>query len=217
MVLRNVEHCLWQGEKFVDGLDISLLMGQIQHLNIGDNYHYLGILEADVIYHDKMKTHLIVEYKRRVSKILSSHLHSGNVITAINSCAVPLLRYSASLVQWSEAERYKLDVTTRKLMTLHHAFNVNSDVDRLYVQRSHGGRGLLSVADTIQRECNSLGHYLAQSSEPLLQLISNQSWFSREDPKKCKSLIKDKHMAAWMGKALHGHFCKDVLPLVDLK
>jgi len=76
---------------------------------------------------------------------------------------------------------------------------------------------LLSVADTIQRECTSLGHYLALSSEPLLQLISNQSWFSREDPKKCKSLIEDKHMAAWMGKALHGHFCKDVLPLVDLK
>ena len=143
--------------KIVDGLDISLLTGQIQHLYIGDNYHYLGILEADVIYHDKMKTHLIVEYKRRVRKILSSHLHSRNVITAIISCAVPLLHYSAGLVQWSEVERYKLDVTTRKLMSLHHAFNVNSDVDRLYVQRSHGGRGLLSLADTIQRECNSLG------------------------------------------------------------
>ena len=79
------------------------------------------------------------------------------------------------------------------------------------------GRGLMSVADSIHRECNNLGNYLAQSSESLLQLISNQSWFSREDPKVCKSLIEDTHLAAWMEKALHGHFCKDVLPLVDLK
>ena len=135
-----------------------------------------------------------------------------SVTTAINSCAVPLLRYSAGLVQWTQAELYKVDVTTRKLMSLHHAFNMNSDVDRLYVRRSRGGRGLMSVADFIHRECNSLGHYLAQSSESFLQLISNQRWFSREDTKVCKSLIEDKHLAAWMEKALHGHLCKDVFP-----
>jgi len=38
-----------------------------------------------------------------------------------------------------------------------------------------------------------------------------------KEPKVCKSLIHDKHMAAWMRKSLHGHFCRDVLPLVDLK
>ena len=88
-----------------------------------------------MMYHEKIKIHLIAEYKRRVCKILSSHLYSGNVITAINSCAVPLLRYSAGLVWWTQAELYKVDVTTRKLMSLHHAFNVNSNVDRLYVRR----------------------------------------------------------------------------------
>ena len=42
------------------------------------------------------------------------------------------------------------------------------DVNRLYVQRSPAGRGLLSIADTVQREFNSLGYYL----KPLLHLIS---------------------------------------------
>jgi len=192
--------------KFVDGLDISLLTGQIKHLDVGESYRYLGILEAEVVYHDTMKKHIVAKYKRRVRKILSSYLNSGNAIVAINSCAVPILRYSAGLVDWTQAELYKLDVTTRKLFSLHKAFNINSDVDRLYVHRLLGGRGLLSIADTVQRECNSLGYYLTQSSEPILHLISEHGWFSSEEPKVCKSLIQDGHMSAWMGKALHGRF-----------
>ena len=69
----------------------------------------------------------------------------------------------------------------------------------------------------LYREHNSLVYYLAQSSELILQLISDLGWFAREEPKVCKSLIQDKHMAVWMGKALYGHFCRDFLPLVDLK
>ena len=94
------------------------------------------------MHHDTMKKHIVAEHKRRVCKILSSYLNSGNAIMAINSCAVPILRYSAGLVEWTQAELCKLDVTTRKLLSLHKAFNINSDVDRLYVPRSLGGRGL---------------------------------------------------------------------------
>jgi len=64
-------------------------------------------------------------------------------------------------------------------LSLHRAFNINSDVDRLYVHRSLGGRGLLSIADTVQRERNNLGYYLTQS----LHLISEHGWFSSEEPK----------------------------------
>jgi len=62
--------------------------------------------------------------------------------------------------------------------------------------------GVNTVADTVHMECNSLGYYFVQSSESLLLLISKQSWFSREDPKVHKSLIEDRYLAAWMGKAL---------------
>jgi len=105
----------------------------------------------------------------------------------------------------------------QEALSLYRAFNINSDVDRLYVQRSLGSRGLLSIVDTVQTERNSLGYYLTQSSEPILHLISEHGWFSSEEPKVCKSLIQNGHMSSWMGKALHGHFFRDVLPLVDLK
>ena len=106
-----------------------MLSGQIQHLDAGESYCYLGILEAEVVYYDTMKKHIVAEYKRRIRKILSSHLNGCNAIVAINSCAVPILQHSAGLVEWTQADLYKLDVTTRKLMSLHLAFNMNSDVD----------------------------------------------------------------------------------------
>jgi len=107
---------------------------------------------------------------------------------------------------------YKLDVQTRKLLTLHRAFNRNSDIDRLYVHRTLGGRGLLSVSDAIRKECNSLGYYLSKSAEPLLQQVSSQNWFSAEEPQFLKAHIDDCHLSAWLEKALHGQFCSEVLP-----
>ena len=44
----------------------------------------------------------------------------------------------------SQAQIHKLDAQTRKLSTLYQAFIRNSDIDRLYVPRTLGDRGLLS-------------------------------------------------------------------------
>ena len=80
-----------------------------------------------------MKQHLSREYRRWVRKILSTQLYGNHTIQAVNSFAVPLLRYSAGLIHWTKEELYQLDVGTRKLMCLHHVFSMNSDIDRLYV------------------------------------------------------------------------------------
>ena len=56
-----------------------------------------GVLEADGIMHDEVKRSMKKEYNRRVKKTLSSKLNAGNVINAINSWAVSLLRYSGVL------------------------------------------------------------------------------------------------------------------------
>ena len=69
---------------------------------------------------------------------------------------VPLLCYSAGLIKCTLQELQQLDVKTTKLLSLYHASSVNGDVDRLYVPCFMGGRSLLSVADVIAYECNSL-------------------------------------------------------------
>ena len=50
-------------------------------------------------------------------------------------------------------------------MTMYGALNLKSDVDRLYVKRKKGGRGLMSVERCVKEEENSLGFYVANSKE----------------------------------------------------
>ena len=42
-----------------------------------------------------------------------------------------------------------MDQRTRKLMTMHKALHPRVDVDRLYVSRKEGGRGLASIENTV--------------------------------------------------------------------
>ena len=80
--------------------------------------NYLGVLEADDIMHDEVKRSMKKEYIRRVKKTLSSKLNAGNIIKAINSWAVSLLRYSGGIVNWTKSELAELDRRTRKLLTI---------------------------------------------------------------------------------------------------
>ena len=51
----------------------------------------------------------------------------------------------------------ELDRKTRNLLTMHKELHPKSDVDRLYVSRKEGGRGLVSCESTIKSEENNLG------------------------------------------------------------
>ena len=63
-----------------------------------DGYKYLGILEADGVKHEEMKDQIKKEYIRRVRNILKSKLNGGNIILAINSRAVSIVRYGAGII-----------------------------------------------------------------------------------------------------------------------
>ena len=52
-----------------------------------------------------------------------------------------------------------MDQRTRKLMTMHKALHPRDDVDRLYVSRK-GGRGLVSIEDSIDASIQRLEDYI---------------------------------------------------------
>ena len=85
-----------------------------------------------------MKNLLPKGYKRQVRKFLCTNLYSRNLISVINSCATSLLRYSGGIVNWTQAEMRKMDIDTRKLLTMHGGFLMNIDVDRLSFLRKKG-------------------------------------------------------------------------------
>ena len=62
-------------------------------------YKYLGILEVDGIKHDEMKEQLKKKYIRRVRNVLKSKLNRGNIISAINSRVVSIVRYGAGIIK----------------------------------------------------------------------------------------------------------------------
>ena len=85
------------------------------------------------------------EYKRRLRLVvLKSKLNEKNKINAINTWAVSVLRYGAGIIRWTKEELKSLDRMTRKVLTMNGAFHPKSDIDRLYVSRVNGGRGLMS-------------------------------------------------------------------------
>ena len=59
-------------------------------------------------------------------------------------------------VRWANEELKTLDKMTRKVLTMNGAFHSKRDVDRLYVSREDGGRGLISCEGYVRGEENSL-------------------------------------------------------------
>ena len=58
---------------------------KISSLKEGENYKYLGIVEAEDINTKKMKEKVKAEYLRCTRKVLKSKLNSGNIFKAITS------------------------------------------------------------------------------------------------------------------------------------
>uniref|UniRef100_A0A2H6N264 Reverse transcriptase domain-containing protein n=1 Tax=Micrurus carvalhoi TaxID=3147026 RepID=A0A2H6N264_9SAUR len=100
-----------------DGIEMP--NGQLIKYNQNEAYKYLGILQLDNIKHGEVNTIVRREYTNRVRKILKSKLNGGNTIKAMNTWAVPVIRYMAGIVNWTQSDLDILDRKTRKLMTMH--------------------------------------------------------------------------------------------------
>jgi len=80
---------------------VSDVNREMQELEQGKKYKYLGIEENDDIQHHQMKGRLKQEYRRRLRMILKSELKARNKITAIEALSVPVLKYSFGVINWT--------------------------------------------------------------------------------------------------------------------
>ena len=128
----------------------SVISGNLIHdLTPVGFYKYLGQV---LLNSRKWKTFLATEYKHHFRKFPHTKLYSKHLISAINSHAISLLCSSGGIINWSQAELHKLDIDTRKLLTMHGGFSMNSDVDHVYISRKNRGQGLTSVMFAIEHE-----------------------------------------------------------------
>ena len=92
--------------------------------------------------------------------MLKSELNSWNRITAIGALAVPVLTYSFGIINWRIEEIKKIDMKTRKMLTMHKIHNPKADTDRLYDERKEGGRGLVQFEAAYKAEIINIAEYL---------------------------------------------------------
>ncbi len=65
----------------------------------------------------------------------------GEIVKAINTWAMSLMRYSAGIVEWTKEDLDVMDRRTRKLMTMNGMLHPRANVSRLYLPTSEGSRG----------------------------------------------------------------------------
>ena len=173
------------------------------------SYKYLGILESDNIKNQEMKTAIRKEYFSRVKAILKSKLNSGNTVKAVNTWAVPVVRYSGGIVDWTKEDLENIDRKTRKLMTINKALHPRACVARLYIPREQGGKGMQSVEDCINTERRTLGQYLKHSQDEWLTTAWNEKVISvDEDPERFRERIANKRKEEWENKQMQGQYLR---------
>ena len=132
----------------------------IQELNQEEAYKYLGVDESDGIQQSKMKEKIRKEDNRRVRLILRTELNGRNKVEAINSLAVPVVQYSFWIIDWKISDMKKIDTKTCKLLNMHKMLHPKADVERLYLSRKDGRRGLIEVETAFKAATIGLDHYL---------------------------------------------------------
>ena len=160
-------------QHLTDGMELPN-QDKIRTLAENETYKYLGILEADTIKQVEMKNKIQKEYLRRTRKLLETKLSSRNLIKGINTWAVPLVRYSRPFLKWTRDELKQMDQRTRKLMAMHKALHPRDDVDRLYVSRKVGRRGLASIEDSVVASIR-LEDYIQKHDGGLITAIRNDT------------------------------------------
>ena len=68
-----------------------------------------------------------------------------------------------------------MDQRTRKLMTMNKARHPWEDIDRLYVSRKEGGRGLASIEDSVDASIRQLEDYIEKHEGGLITAIRNNT------------------------------------------
>ena len=190
-------------------------------------YTYLGQDEA--VGYDGIldKEKVTKEYKRRVWKIWTSELYSGNKVTAHNTFAVPLIMPTIGILNWTRKEIEDLDKVTRRIMCYTGNLYMRSDINRIYVLRKLGGRGLASIEDSYTALMISLAKHIEEAAdtnafmkkvkqheqENIIRLKEQLLEYHNIKPEEytkqaVKTKLKQDHLKAWKIKPLRSYLFK---------
>ena len=83
-----------------------------------------------------------------------------------------------------------------------------SYVDRLYIPRKEGGRGLISIADCVELVIRGFEVYVYRSEERLIQAARGDNIDGLKAASVLKRSKKEKRLKDWEEKVLHGKYLR---------
>ena len=119
-----------------------------------------------------MKKKILTTFKKRVKSILKTELNAKNIMIAIGEYAIPVISYTFGIINWTEDEIKNADLSIRKSLNMYKMFELKSDIDRLYIPRSMGGRGLQSVWDGFKCANVRIAHYINGDNDPHMEVCA---------------------------------------------
>jgi len=136
----------------------------IERVLAGGIYKYLGIAQVFQPDHKAIRAKLAGVYTKRLNKIWAPAFSAKHKVHATNTWAVVVLWYFFCRVKWPEGELERLDQLTRRALRRHKAHHTGASLERLYLSRHSGGRGLVNLRDTWEREDVSSVLYLGRAA-----------------------------------------------------
>ena len=223
-VNKSAYQCIEKGKRKEQSQPFEVDGLIIKEVEEGDTYKYLGVDELVWINGPLNKDRVVREYKARVKTIWNSELNGNNKAIAHNSFAVPIITPTVGILNWTKKEISDLDIATRKIMNMAGAFHKAGDVDRLYVERKNGGRGLRSVEDVYEIRTVGLKKHLDEVAckHSLLELVEKhekdkigrlgEEFLKRrkefQESSNVKQGTRKEHEKNQKGKVTHGYLAK---------
>ena len=92
---------------------------------------------------------------------------------------------------------------------MHHALHLQAVVDRLYIKRAEGGRGLMSVEDSVNSEINSLSRYVESCNGTLLEAVYKEEVLRCYTKTYEAASLQQERKERFQKKKLHGQFWRN--------
>ena len=101
-------------------------------------------------------------------------------------------------------------------MNMCKALHSRANVDRLYIPREEGGKGLMSIEECVNTEIRALGQYLQSSQEEWLKNAWEEKVIKEnEDPNTYKKEKAERRKRDWYAKTMHGQFMRQTSQLAS--
>ena len=142
--------------------DCVILMPEdrtIAAVSRGETYRYLGIEQVFKSDHEGIRRKLIKAYVKRLRRIWSSDLYAKHKVNATVGWAVSMFRYFFNNFLWTKGDLVALDRKTRSVIRQYKGNHLLAALERLYLPRRQGGRGLVSLQWSWEREVVSTWMY----------------------------------------------------------